>query len=133
MTGSAGTGRGPAAGRLPAAARGRAAGTEMKRRLFDVRQMPQSNIRSRKDSAIRHGKSLLKKRGLNGGSRLTNEFPAKSYEIFIGSKEYNFCAMDAFLHFMMSDTTLFGLNIHNWIAALAGFIVIWGAIIVRDL
>jgi hypothetical protein len=41
--------------------------------------------------------------------------------------------MDAFLHFMMSDTTLFGFNIHNWIVALAGFIVIWGAIIVKDL
>ena len=41
--------------------------------------------------------------------------------------------MDAFSNFMMSDTTLFGFNIHNWIVALAGFIVIWGAIVVKDL
>jgi hypothetical protein len=41
--------------------------------------------------------------------------------------------MDAFSNFMMSDTALFGFEIHNWIVALDGFIVIWGAIIVRDL
>jgi hypothetical protein len=41
--------------------------------------------------------------------------------------------MDAFLRFMTSDTTLFGFNIHNWIAALAGVVVIWGVVLVKDL
>jgi|BarGraIncu00222A_1022003.scaffolds.fasta_scaffold48382_1 hypothetical protein len=41
--------------------------------------------------------------------------------------------MDAFLGFMTSDTTLFGFDIHNWIVALAGFVVIWGIVLVKDL
>ena len=41
--------------------------------------------------------------------------------------------MDRFLYFMTSDTTLFGFNIHNWIVALVGFVVIWGTVLVKDL
>jgi hypothetical protein len=41
--------------------------------------------------------------------------------------------MDAFLRFMTSDTTLFGFDIHNWIVALAGFVVILVVVLVKDL
>ena len=41
--------------------------------------------------------------------------------------------MDAFLKFMTDDTTIFGLVIHNWILALAGVIVLWALVLVRDL
>jgi hypothetical protein len=41
--------------------------------------------------------------------------------------------MDAFLNLMMSDTSIFGFDIQNWILALAGFAVIWGFILVKDL
>lgn len=41
--------------------------------------------------------------------------------------------MDAFLKFMTTDTTIFGINIHNWMLALAGVVVLWVAVLVRDL
>jgi hypothetical protein len=41
--------------------------------------------------------------------------------------------MDAFLNFMMSDTSIFGFDMYNWILALAGFSVIWGIILAKDL
>jgi hypothetical protein len=41
--------------------------------------------------------------------------------------------MNTFIHFMTSDTTLFGINIHNWIIVLVGFVVIWGVVLIRDL
>ena len=41
--------------------------------------------------------------------------------------------MDAFLHFMISDASILGFDIHNWIVALAGFVVIWGIVLVKDL
>jgi len=41
--------------------------------------------------------------------------------------------MDAFLQFMTADTTIDGFTIHNWIFALAGVVVIWTTVIVRDL
>ena len=41
--------------------------------------------------------------------------------------------MDPFLKFMTADTVIFGVNIHNWMLALAGVVVLWTAVIVRDL
>ncbi len=41
--------------------------------------------------------------------------------------------MDIFLQFMASDTMLFGFNIHNWIVSLAGFVVILGVVLIKDL
>ncbi len=41
--------------------------------------------------------------------------------------------MDAFLKFMTDDTTIFGLVIHNWILTLAGVIMLWALVLVRDL
>ena len=41
--------------------------------------------------------------------------------------------MDAFLTLMTADTTIFGVNIHNWMIGLAGVAVIWATVIVRDL
>ena len=41
--------------------------------------------------------------------------------------------MDAFLNLMMSDTSIFGFDMYNWILALAGFTVIWVIILVKDL
>ena len=41
--------------------------------------------------------------------------------------------MDTFLQFMKSGTTLLGFNIHNWVVALAGFVVIWGIVLIKDL
>ncbi len=37
------------------------------------------------------------------------------------------------MHFMTTDTSVFGLAIHNWMIALAITVVIWAAVIVRDL
>jgi len=41
--------------------------------------------------------------------------------------------MDAFLNFMTADTAIFGVNVHNWMLALAGFILLWATVIVQDL
>ena len=41
--------------------------------------------------------------------------------------------MDAFLKLMMADTTIVGIGIQNWMLAFAGVVVIWTAVIVRDL
>lgn len=41
--------------------------------------------------------------------------------------------MDEILKFMTADTMIFGVNIHNWMLGLAGFIVLWATVIVRDL
>lgn len=41
--------------------------------------------------------------------------------------------MDAFLNFMTADTMIFGVNVHNWMLGLAGIVVIWATVIVRDL
>lgn len=41
--------------------------------------------------------------------------------------------MDAFYTFMTSDTTIFGVTIHNWILTLGGVVIIWGTILVKDL
>lgn len=40
--------------------------------------------------------------------------------------------MDAFLNFMMADTTIFGVSIHNWMIGLAGVVVLWLTVVVRD-
>lgn len=57
--------------------------------------------------------------------RLTNEIGQKATRFLLAAR-VQFFVMDTFLHFMTSDTTLFGISIHNWIIALAGFVVIWG-------
>ena len=41
--------------------------------------------------------------------------------------------MDAFLSFMADDTTLYGVTVHNWLIALVGVVIIWVAVLVRDL
>lgn len=41
--------------------------------------------------------------------------------------------MDAFLRFMTTDTTVFGMHIHNWMLGLAGVVVLWVTVLVRDL
>jgi hypothetical protein len=41
--------------------------------------------------------------------------------------------MDAFLKFLTADTTIFGVNIHNWMIGLAVVVVIWATVILRDL
>ena len=43
------------------------------------------------------------------------------------------CLMDAFLNFMTADTAIFGVNVHNWMLALAGFILLWATVIAQDL
>ena len=40
--------------------------------------------------------------------------------------------MDAFLNFMTGETTMYGYVVHNWIIALAGFVIIWVIVLVRD-
>jgi hypothetical protein len=40
--------------------------------------------------------------------------------------------MDAFLNFMTADTTIFGIVVQNWMLALAGVVVFWAIILVRD-
>jgi hypothetical protein len=41
---------------------------------------------------------------------------------------YKRCAMDAFLSFMMSNTTVFNVTVQNWMIALIGFAVIWATV-----
>jgi len=41
--------------------------------------------------------------------------------------------MDAFLNFMMSDTTVLNVTVHNWLIALGGFVVIWTMVLLKDL
>ena len=41
--------------------------------------------------------------------------------------------MDAFLKLMTADTAIFGVSIHNWMLAFAGVVILWTAVIVRDL
>ena len=41
--------------------------------------------------------------------------------------------MDAFLKLMTDDTTIFGIVVHNWMLGLAGIVVLWAVVLVRDL
>jgi hypothetical protein len=41
--------------------------------------------------------------------------------------------MDAFYNFMTGDTTVYGFTAHNWLIALAGVVVIWGTVLIKDL
>jgi hypothetical protein len=41
--------------------------------------------------------------------------------------------MDAFLKFMTADTTIFGIVFQNWMLTLAGILVLWALVLVRDL
>lgn len=41
--------------------------------------------------------------------------------------------MDAFLNFMTSDITVFNVTVHNWLIALAGIVVLWTMVLLKDL
>jgi hypothetical protein len=68
-----------------------------------------------------------------GGATLNKLNRGKKLRDFYCPQRVQHSAMDAFLNFMMSDTSIFGFDMYNWILALAGFTVIWGIILVKDL
>jgi len=41
--------------------------------------------------------------------------------------------MNAFYSFMTGDTAVFSITIHNWLIALAGVVVVWGTVLLKDL
>jgi hypothetical protein len=41
--------------------------------------------------------------------------------------------MNAFYSLMTGDTTVFNFTVHNWLIALGGVVVIWGAVLLKDL
>ena len=41
--------------------------------------------------------------------------------------------MDAFYNLLTGDITVYGVTVHNWLVALAGVVVIWGTVLLKDL
>jgi hypothetical protein len=41
--------------------------------------------------------------------------------------------MNAFYSLMTGDTRVFDFTVHNWLIALAGVVVIWGTVLLKDI